>query len=97
MQHRQHRLHQLFVEGIAVDTRLADLVIVTHDGNPEPDWELVAHTTSTMRLERRAYQLDMLTTEGKRLCGDALLVRAVETALVFRGAGPLSTATTGSR
>ncbi len=85
MEYRRCTLALLWIEGVRVDGASGEMVIVQHDGNDAPDWELILRVQEPMDLERRSYQLDLVATTGERLAGVALLVRSVEQTLVFRG------------
>jgi hypothetical protein len=77
---------------------MATLTVVARAESPSLDWEVVAHTVEREPVANAAHPLTMLAITGaspdglldvERLDGEGILVRAVDSALVFRGNGPL--------
>jgi hypothetical protein len=79
----------LHIDGVELELRFADLVVVAHPEATEVDWELIALPAGPAALEPGAYHLELVTTDGRRLRGDAVLVRSLRGTHVLRGAGPL--------
>lgn len=88
MLHQRHDIDQLTIEQTSWLVS-GSLVIVVRPEAAGPDWELVATTLDTDRLDPGSYRISVRTTNGLVFGGDAVLVRQVDKTLVFRGAGPL--------
>jgi hypothetical protein len=90
MRSKRFAVAALSIDGDHHDLRYGDLVVVSHETATELDWECVAMPFDSEPLDQGAYRIDMVTLDGRRLAGDAVLVRSVKGTHVLRGAGPLS-------
>ncbi len=90
MRHARFTIADLRVDDIHVALQFGDLVVARHD-NAEGDleWECVAASRAPMIYERGPHHLRMITTEGRELVGDVVLVRSHDRGHVFRGVGTL--------
>jgi hypothetical protein len=98
MLHATLHLAKLDADGVTIPLRHADLLVVARAESAELDWEVVAHSIDQHAVAPGHHDLAMTcihpagdggSLEIVDLHGSAFLVRAVENALVFRGAGPI--------
>jgi hypothetical protein len=86
---RRFALTELRVDGVGVELRYGDLVVVAHEGGIGLDWECVVTAADGSTLDQGAYHLDLVTLESRAFDGDAVLVRSVGGTHVLRGASDL--------
>ncbi len=98
MRHARLLVHQLHVDGSEVTVSLATLVVVKRNGTSALDWELVADTVNDPATELGSCELDLVVVSGgdeegvpelSDLHGPAVVVRYVDSTIVWRGNGPL--------
>lgn len=89
MRHLRFDIATLAVERVPVPLRLASLVVAAVELSDDLQWEVVAHGLDSKPFPQGHYLVDLTTLDGLYLRGEAVLVRSVEGAHVFRGAGPL--------
>lgn len=98
MLHRRYLISRFEVGGRDVPLRHGDVVVAARAESAQLDWEVIAHALSETAVARTTHDLTMDCVTGfdsdgtatvERLSGPAFLVRNVDRALVFRGAGPL--------
>lgn len=88
MRHRRYLISELRADGCAIPSAGGALVVASHAGSDEVDWELVHRSSEPVRLDQAPYHLEMDGAEGP-LSGPAVLVRSDGRSHVFRGAGDL--------
>ena len=89
VRHRRYLISDLRADGTEIPSAGGDLLVASHEGAAEVDWELVHRSSTEVRLEQAPYQLEMDGVEGS-FSGPAVLVRSDGRSHVFRGAGPLA-------
>ena len=89
MRSKRFAVATLRIDGDDLRLKYGDLLVVAHDESTLLDWECVAMPIEHEPLVQGAYRLEFTTLEGRRLDGDAVLVRSVRGTHVLRGAGPL--------
>ena len=98
MLHATYQLHSFELGARQLPLRIATLTVVARAESAALDWEVVAHTIEREPVAQAPHQIAMWSINGvdddgrlelERFEGEAILVRAVDTALVFRGVGPL--------
>ena len=101
MRHIRFVVDRLLVDGDELVLRHGDVVAVNPADRDEAgsapgtaaepvDWECVVYAVGQDPLEPGVHELSFSTLEGRRLTGDAVLVRSVHGSHVLRGAGPLA-------
>ncbi|MCU1453469.1 MAG: hypothetical protein JWN46_1615 [Acidimicrobiales bacterium] len=90
VRHARFDVASLSVEGVDLPLKAAYLLVAESDDSATPQWECLAYGVGDAPIARGTYHLVVCTPEDRRLDGDAVLVRSVEGAHVFRGAGPLA-------
>jgi len=99
MLHANFHIHTLTLGPRPIPLRMATLLVVARAESAALDWEVVAHTVEREPVANAAHPLAMSCITGAdgggaleftRYDGDAILVRAVDNALVFRGIGVLN-------
>jgi hypothetical protein len=88
--HARFDVTSLSVEGVEVPLRAAYLLVAEREVADRPEWECIAYGLDPTPLPQGRYLVTLTTQEGRRLEGQAVLVRSVEGAHVVRGDGPLS-------
>ena len=89
MNHEQFTVTSLTVNGRDLPLRYGHLVVVQNSNAADEDWECVAASSDDVELALAPYALDVTTTEGTALRGDAVVVRSDGRSHVFRGVGSL--------
>lgn len=89
MRHVRFGVAGLLVDGIELPLKAGYLLAAASDDGEHPQWECLAYGVDVSPIERGAYQLELATVDGRKLHGDAVVVRSVDGAHVFRGAGRL--------
>ena len=89
MRHRRFDIAYLRVEQVDVPLKAAYLLVADTESGPDPDWECLAYALDPAPFVQGRYRVDLDTIDGRVLAGEAILVRSVDGAHVFRGAGPL--------
>ncbi|MCB0976493.1 MAG: hypothetical protein KDB02_03445 [Acidimicrobiales bacterium] len=69
--------------------KAAYMLVVESDDSERPQWEVLAYALDRAPFEQKVHRVDVTTLDGRYFRGDAALVRSVEGAHVFRGAGEL--------
>ena len=90
MRSKRFDMASIDIDGADVRIKYGDLLVVRQDGSDDLDWEAVVMPFDPAPLDPAPYRLSMVALGGRRLEGDAVLVRSVEGTHVFRGAGPLT-------
>ena len=90
VRHARYDVALLAVEGVGLPLKAAYLLAAQSDDNVHPHWECVAYALDPAPISRGAYRLEFETVDGRVLEGEAVLIRSVQGAHVFRGAGPLA-------
>ena len=98
MLHATFQIHTLHLGPRSIPLRMASLLVVARAESAALDWEVVAQTIDREPVANQPHPLSMSCLTGAdddgRLTattydGEAILVRAVDDALVFRGVGTL--------
>lgn len=89
MKHVRLDIERLAVDGIDRPLAYGDVLVVEQDGHDGLQWELVVMFLGKVAFDEWSGSLDVLTLEGRRLAGEAFLVRAREQMHVFRGTSQL--------
>ena len=89
MRHARFDVAYLSLEQVNLPLKAAYLLVADTDDAVDPQWELLAYGIDAAPLEQRTYRVELSTLAGRRMGGDAFLVRSVDGAHVLRGAGPL--------
>ena len=86
-------IHRLLVDGTECVVRFGTLVVAERDDG-ELDWEVVADSTEAVVIDMGRHDLELLVISGadsegevefSQLMGRAVLVRFVDSTVVFRG------------
>jgi hypothetical protein len=89
VRHRRFDVATLAIEGVPVPLKAAYLLVADQDGADALAWECLAYAFDVAPIAEGRYPVEIVTLEGRRLAGPALLVRSVEGAHVLRGDGDL--------
>jgi len=89
VRHARFDVASLAIERVAVPLKAAYLLVAETDDGDHPQWECLAYAMETAPVAHGRYRIDLTTFDGRRLEGEAVLVRSVEGAHVLRGDGPL--------
>ena len=89
MNHEQFTVAGLAVNGKDVPLRYGHLIVVQNTNATDEDWECLASSIGDVDLEPAPYTLDITTTDGSALRGDAVMVRSDGRSHVFHGVGAL--------
>lgn len=89
MRHARFDVAFLSIEGVDVPLRAGYLLVAESDDPRRPQWECIAYGIDTAPLAPARHPVTIATLDGRRLVGDAVVVRSVEGAHVLRGDGPL--------
>ncbi len=86
-------IHRLLLDGSELVVRFGTVVVAERDGG-EIDWEVVADSTEAVVIDLGRHELELLVISGadsdgevefSQLMGRAMLVRFVDSTVVFRG------------
>ena len=89
MRHRRFDVAFLRVEQIELPLKAAYLLVADTEAREELEWECLAYALDPAPVAPGRYQLAVQTLDGRLLEGEAILVRSVDGAHVFRGTGVL--------
>ena len=89
MRHARFDVASLSLEDIEVVLKAAYLLVAENDHGDHLQWECVAYAADPAPLAQAEYRVVITTVDGRRLAGDAMLVRSVDGAHVLRGTGAL--------
>jgi hypothetical protein len=87
--HEQFTLTALAMNGRDLPLRYGHLLVVQNTNAADEDWECLAASLHEVELELAPYALDVTTTDGMALRGDAVIVRSDGRSHVFRGVGAI--------
>ncbi|MEZ5238560.1 MAG: hypothetical protein R2716_06285 [Microthrixaceae bacterium] len=99
MLHARLTIHRLEVDGTETSVALATLMAVRRDSSPDLQWEVVAQTLGAEPPVLGTNELGLVVVSGadaqgvpllSQLCGRAVVVRYVDSTVVWRGDGPLA-------
>lgn len=99
VRHAKLILHRLRVDGTDTDVSLGTLVAVSREGRADLDWEVVAQTVGASEPQLGSVDLSLVVVSGAddagapeltELSGRAVVVRYVDSTVVWRGDGPLT-------
>lgn len=88
MKHRRFDLGRLAVDGLDLPLAYGDVLVVHKDGTG-PEWELQAVFLGDHVLDPVPVGIEASLLDGRRVTGNAFLVRTRERMAVFRGIGDL--------
>lgn len=89
MRHARFDVASIAVEQVPVPLRSASLQVVQADGTDQLQWECLVYAVEGAPIAPGRYRIDVKTLDGRLAGGDAIRVRSVDGAHVFRGDGPL--------
>jgi hypothetical protein len=89
MRSKRFTIASITIDGDDLRIKYGDVLVAAQDGAAHLDWECVVQPFDPAPIEQGAYRLGIVTLEGRRLAGDAVLVRSVKGTHVLRGAGPV--------
>lgn len=89
MRHVRFDIAALAVERVDIPLKAAYLLVAESDDGEMPQWEVLAYALDSAPFQQQVHRVDLTTLDGRYLRGEAALVRSVEGAHVFRGAGEL--------
>jgi len=87
---RRFTIATLAIDGIELPLKYGDLLVAAQPGAVHIDWECVVMPFDPAPIDQGAYRVAAVTLEGRRLEGDAVLVRSVSGTHILRGAGALA-------
>lgn len=89
MRHARFDVATLAIQRVDVPLKAAYLLVAEVDQGALPHWECVAYALEPAPIEQSTYRVDIVTLDGRRFTGEALLVRSVDGTHVLRGTGEL--------
>jgi hypothetical protein len=86
---KRFTIASLAIDGVELPLKYGDLLVAASPGATHIDWECVVMPFDPAPIDQGAYRVAAVTLEGRRLQGDAVLVRSVSGTHILRGAGTL--------
>lgn len=83
-------VHRLALDGHDLPLAYGDVLVVAKDGTDGLEWELQVVTLDDHDLQPAAVDLELTLLDGRRVAGNAFLVRTRQRMAVFRGIGDLT-------